>query len=198
MFILVSFLVFAEARIYSQEADPFLSGFFAVQQDDGVFIRWTIKAGNTCDGTRIQRFTEDVGYVNIGEIPGVCGNPDVSVSYDFTDSNPEKNKINRYRLEMGILGNSSPVAIEFLVLNDEGYSIQPNPVKGRSRLLFDNPENVETTLLVSDMSGRMVWQSETSNNYFFIDSNILGSGMFVFTLKNDNSGYTKGKILVIQ
>lgn len=191
-------LVFAEARIYSQEADPFLSGFFAVQQDDGIYLRWTIKAGNTCDGTRIQRFSEGIGYENIGEIPGVCGNPDVSVSYDFTDSNPEKNKTNLYRLEMGILGNSSPVAIEYLVLNDEGFSVQPNPVKGRSRLLFNNPDNVETTLLVADMSGKIVWQSETSNNYFFIDSNFLGSGMYMFTLKNDNSGYTKGKILVVQ
>ncbi|MBU2649391.1 MAG: T9SS type A sorting domain-containing protein [Bacteroidetes bacterium] len=194
--ILVIF-IFSFSGGFSQEADQFLSGFFAVQNDEGIFLRWTIQAGNTCDGTRIQRFKEGTGFENIGEIPGVCGSPDISVSYDFTDNEPLPNKTNIYRLEMGALGNSSPITIDYYILGETGYLLQPNPVYGRSVLTFENPQNENAVLLLFDVSGRRVLELETQDNQFILEREWLKNGFYLFNIFIEGQSIVSGKVVVM-
>jgi len=183
--------------ILSQEADDFISNFLAVQQDDHVFLRWTIKGGNTCDGTRIQQSVDNIYFEEIGDIPGVCGSADEPVTYDFTDSLPEKNRINYYRLELGLIGLTSPMAVDFIILNESGYSIQPNPVTSRSKLVFENPENEEIEFCLIDARGRMVMNEFTTSNHVWIDRNMTRSGSYVFKLRKDQKLLNKGKLVVL-
>jgi len=180
--------------VKGQDADPYISDFLAVQQEDAIFLRWTISAGNTCDGTRIQRSVDGIIYEEIGEIPGVCGSPDQSITYDFTDTAPVRNRVNYYRLELGLLGLTSAEAVEFIILNNEGYSIQPNPVFDKSIFLFDNPDGEEHELCLTDMSGKVVMTMLTTSDRFIIDGNLLRAGNYIFKLRKDGVILKTGKI----
>ena len=168
-----------------------------MQIDDHVFLRWTIKSGNTCTGTRIEHSTGGTGFLKIGEISGICGSPDQPTTYEYIDSMPVPNRMNYYRLEMSLLGYSSPVIVEVIFLNDGGYSIQPNPVVSQSRLVFDNPDNEAFEFCLIDQQGRQVVNKFTNNNYVIIDRNLIRSGMYIFKILKDNSIRIKGKVVVM-
>jgi hypothetical protein len=181
----------------AQEADPYLENFLAVQQDDDVFLRWTIKAGFTCDGTRIQWSEDGVSFEKVGEIPGVCGSPNQSVTYDFTDTVPQYNRMNYYRLDMGILGFSSNVFVEVIRLNEEGYSLNPNPVVDISTLLFNNPDNESHEVCLVNMNGELVYNEITNSNKVEIDRALLSSGTYIFKILKGNELKVRGKLIVL-
>lgn len=195
--ILICSFFAASFLAYSQEADIYLENVIAVQQEDNVFLRWTIKAGNTCDGTRIQRSEDGVAFEKIGEIPGVCGSPSQSVTYDFRDTIPLYNKMNYYRLELGILGFSTPVFVEVIRLNDEGYSLNPNPVVDISNLLFDNPDNESHEVCLINMSGEVVYNIVTTSNRVEIERDFLSAGTYIFKILKGNELKARGKLIVI-
>jgi len=182
--------------IHAQEADKYLKNFFAIQQGETVYLRWTIEAGNTCEGTRIQHSTDGITYTETGEIPGVCGSPDQPVSYDYTDSVPVVNQYNYYRLEMGLLGYSSPLFVEVVILNDNGYTIQPNPVVNTSILRFDNPDSESHEVCLINSMGSVVFSIITTSDRVEIDSRFLASGTYIFKILNNNSLKARGKIIV--
>jgi hypothetical protein len=184
-------------EVLAQEADDFLADFLVTQQDDYVFLRWTIKGGNTCDGTLIKRSFDNTNFDVIGEISGICGSPDLPVTYDFTDSLPGKNRINYYRLELGQYGHTTAKSIEYIILNDEGYSIQPNPVASRSKIVFDNPDGEKIEFCLIDTQGKMVMNMFTTSNHVWIDRQGIPGGMYVFKLRNEQQVLTKGKIVVL-
>lgn len=194
-FIIVLTLLSLTGR--SQEADQYLEDFLAVQQGENVFLRWTIKAGYTCDGTRIQRSESAAGFEKIGEIPGVCGSPDASITYDFRDTVPNYNKMSYYRLEMGVLGFSSPVFVEVIKLNDEGYSVNPNPVVDVSEILFDNPDNESHEVCLINTKGEIVYNVVTSSNRVQIERSLLPGGTYIFKILKGNELKARGKIVVI-
>jgi hypothetical protein len=181
----------------AQTADDILSKFFAVQQDDEVLLRWTIRAGNTCEDTFIERSLDGIQYERIGIIAGVCGSPDQSVTYDFYDTMPAPNRINHYRLILGLYGYTEPQTIEFIVLNEQGYSIQPNPMGGSATLIFRNPAEEEFMFQLYDMNGRKVMEFKTYEDRIILRREILGSGMFIFSLQGKES-MLKGKIVVVE
>jgi len=181
----------------AQQADSSLSVFLVVQQGEEVFLRWTIEAGNTCQGTRIERSDDGLSFEAIGEIPGVCGSPNQPISYDYTDEEPLRNRTNYYRLEMGALGYTSVVAVDFIILNNEGYSLQPNPVTSTSKLLYENPDNEDARICIFDSRGRQVMEYITREDHIYIDRNLLDSGNYIFKILINNSSRTVGKLVVI-
>jgi hypothetical protein len=138
-----------------------------------------------------------MSFEEIGEIPGVCGSPSQSISYDFIDETPFRNRTNYYRLEMGALGYTSVVAVDFIILNAEGYSLQPNPVTTTAQLLFFNPDNQDARICIFDSQGRQVMEFRTREDEITIDSNLLGSGNYVFKILIENSSRLVGKLVVI-
>ena len=182
---------------FAQQADSSLSVFLVVQQGEEVFLRWTIEAGNTCQGTRIERSDDGLSFKEIGEIPGVCGSPNQPVSYEYADEEPLRNRTNYYRLEMGALGYTSVVAVDFVILNSEGYSLQPNPVTSTSKLLYENPDNENARICIFDSSGRQVMEYITKEDHIYIDRNLLESGNYIFKILINNSSRTVGKLIVI-
>lgn len=162
-----------------------------------ITLRMTIKSGNTCDGTRIQRSADSVYFEDIGEISGICGSPNQSITYDFTDLLPEKNSINYDRLELGQYGFTSTKAVNFIILNVKGYSLQPKPVSTRSKLVFKNPDSEEVEFCLVNIQGRMVMNMFTTSNQLWIDASVIRSGAYVFKLKTEQKLLNKGKIIVL-
>lgn len=179
----------------SQTADDILSKFFAVQQDDEVLIRWTITAGNTCEDTYIERSLDGISFERIGLIGGVCGSPDQPITYDFYDTMPVPNRLNIYRLELGLYGYTLPQSAEFIVLNNMGYSLQPNPMGEKTTIIFQNPQEEQIRFFLYDMNGKTVMDFTTTRDRITLYRNKLGSGVYVFELDGKDV-YLQGKLVV--
>lgn len=189
-------LLLASSGLFSQDADDFLSEYFAIRQGDYVYLRWTIRAGNTCVGTRIQKAVDDQNFELIGEISGVCGSPDRPVSYEYYDTVPEIGKLNLYRLEMGPLGISDPVAVKFILYNSAGYSIQPNPVTDVSKIYIENPGNSFHILKIYNSAGRLIIEKTTNGDNFLIMRSEIKSGIYVFRIETTSEFISSGKIII--
>lgn len=187
---------FFSTQAISQTAEDVLSRFFAVQQEDKVLLRWTIIRGNTCEDTYVERSVDGGPYERIGLIGGICGSPDASITYDFYDTVPVPNRFSAYRLLLGLYGYTEPRNVEFILLNDEGFSLQPNPMTEKSWLVFDNPRSEEFTLRIYDMRGKMVYSITTDTDRFLIYREGLGSGQYFFTLEGSDRKMS-GKLIVI-
>ena len=59
--------------------------------------------------------------------------------YTFTDEQPIANQMNYYRLELGSQGYSTPLAISFIPLNDDGYNLRLDPGGTAVNIFFSNP-----------------------------------------------------------
>ena len=191
-----SFLVCCHPAM-GQEADQYLKNVLAVQRNNQVYLRWTISAGYTCDGTVVERMTETGAFKKVHEIPGVCGSPDQDITYELTDSNPVPNRINTYRLLLGLLGYSSPISVEVVILNEEGYSIQPNPLHDRSEFLFDNPDRIMHEFCLIDASGKLIMTINTREDKIFLHRQMLDAGTYIFKLRRNNELKATGKVVVI-
>lgn len=178
-----------------QTADEVLSRYFVTELEGNVFMRWTITAGNTCEDTYIERSADGIAFERIGLIAGICGSPDASITFEFTDTVPVYNQISYYRLMLGYFGYTKPLAIEVKKFNDEGFFAGPNPFRDFTRIAFRNDDNEEYRLLVCDMQGRSVLQMLTNGNEFIIRREELGSGIYVVRLFNEINEIPRFKII---
>ena len=181
----------------AQQADAVLSKFFAVQLEETVFMRWTISQGNSCDDTHIERSADGISYERIGLIGGICGSPDQSITYEYTDSLPLVNQISYYRLVLGQYGYSSPRVVEFIRYNEKGFLLAPNPFSDYARLAFDNPLKKKYQLVVSDMQGKIVAEMNTNGKEFILYRNSLASGLFYFRILQSGKIEFDGKIVIL-
>lgn len=184
-------------QVQSQEANAILSQYFAVQVDDRIFLRWTITAGNTCEDTRIERSIDGFSYERIGLIGGICGSPDQSVTYEFSDTLPMPNQLVYYRLYLGQYGFTSPQTVEFIQYNDQGFLLAPNPFRDQTRLTFENKLGEEHTLVIIDIQGHIVSEMISSGNTFIIPRGNLRSGTFYFKVSRGGQAIFDGRLLIL-
>lgn len=194
--ILVATFIQLASISYAQYADAVLSKFFAVQLDETVFLRWTISAGNTCEDTRIERSADGISYERIGLIGGICGSPDQSITYEFTDTLPLVNKTAYYRIELGYYGYSSPQIVTFTRYNEQGFLLAPNPFSDFTRLAFDNNTGEEYTLIITDMQGRILEEMTTLKDQFIIQGKNFTSGVYFFQVSGMSRILYTGKLII--
>ncbi len=188
-------LIFFPIISFAQDADAALSKFFAIQRDDEILLRWTIRAGNTCEDTYVERSLDGEQFKRIGLIGGICGSPDNPITYEFYDTAPAPNRINYYRLELGYYGYTSPQQAEFIVLNEQGYSLQQNPMKDKTTIVFQNGTDDEYRFILHDMNGRRVMDFTTTSDRITLYRQELGSGLHIFTLEGKDK-ILRGKLIV--
>ena len=90
----------ATANVFAQH-NSILDNFTVFENNENVYLNWTIISGSTCNGIQIYRSTDNLSFTQIGSIARICGSSSQPRNYAFTDNNPEKNKFNCYRLELG-------------------------------------------------------------------------------------------------
>ena len=165
-----------------------------------VLLAWTIKSGNVCNGIQIYRSsTEDsLNFELIEDIQGVCGDLSSPITYTFTDENPKQNQINYYKLLLG-QEFSDVLEIEVLFIPANSYLLKPHPITSSSLLYFYNSNNNDVELKVFDDFGSVIYKSQTTSNSFILDSSIISSGLYYFTLENkSNKSIINGRALFIE
>lgn len=178
--------------------ESFLWDFRAYQSGSEVQLVWTIRGGNTCFGTIIERAEDGETFAEIGEISGICGSNEGDETYTFTDSTPAKNSFNYYRLQFGGVGTSDTQTVEFLVLKEAGFVIINNPLLTASFIQFPNPTQALHRLRVSDLSGKLHLTKETETRRIKISRGELQGGLYILELSSPgiNGQSYFGKLLV--
>ena len=76
-----------------------------------------------------------------------------------------------------------------------GLMIYPNPSNGELNITFNNDQNDNFTVYVTDLSGRIIYTATVSSSTLSIDLGNTANGTYMLHLANDNSHVTK-KIVV--
>jgi hypothetical protein len=191
-----SFIIFFLG--FSSLAQPSILEKFSAEHISGkVFLSWTVKSGQTCNGIRIYRSEDSLSYTEIGDIQGVCGNLGYSVNYTFQDNDPTKNKVNFYRLDLGGIELTYSIAVEVIDVGQNDYYLKANPLVDQTKLYFRNPSQQTTVLTVISQNGKIIETKETTTDYFTLNSNDYLSGLYFFTLSNPNADKNiSGKFMV--
>ncbi|MCO5258388.1 MAG: hypothetical protein M9926_16700 [Lentimicrobium sp.] len=176
------------------QVHPLLQDFSGYQQGNKVFLRWTFRSGSLCEGTRIERSADGLFYDEIGEIPGICGNPETSVTFTFIDSLPVPNTRNYYRLELGNTGFTTALEVEFIPSGDRGYTILYSD-QG-AELSVENPPARKGEVSILDISGKSI------DTYIFDQRRItltrmpVIKGIYLFVLRYENGAGLSGKFII--
>ncbi len=183
---------------FSSEAQESILSHFGLDVSNGkVLLSWTIKSGSTCNGIDILRSTDSINFIEIGYIPGVCGDISSPKSYTFTDQNPVDNAINYYKIDLGGQEKSQVLGIEVIAVAENDYLLRPNPVADYAELRFSNSNQHSIVFTLYDLNGAVIHQEESISELIKIDATIIRNGMYHFTLVNKLSGkLITGRILV--
>jgi hypothetical protein len=180
-------LLILTVSLSAQTPHPILRYFTANVIDGQVRLSWVVFGGSTCNGIIIERSSDGAVFEAIGDIAGICGSPDADIPYVFLDENPVSNQVNYYRLELGTQGYSTPIAINFVPLNSDGYNLRLEN-GGTSASIFFSNENRETANVgLYDAVGRSVYQSSTQESFISIPLNSLPAGIYIFRILVDGS-----------
>ena len=132
----------------------------------------------------------------IGSIAGICGSSSTATNYNFTDNNPEKNKFNCYRLELGGNWTSEILSVEIIDI-ESGYQIRPNPVIGKVKIYFDNNTKLQHQLFIYNLNGFQIFSSTTKADFFELNTEIFLSGVYLLTISTEgNLPKATGKLMV--
>ncbi len=179
-FIVLFFICATLGFAQNSEVVPDLS---VAEFNNKVLVTWTVNQGHTCNGVDVFRSTDAVNFIKIGDIEGICGSTDASISYNFTDAFPEKNAINYYRLKLGGLGYTYLVSIEVLDLNGGNYIVRPNPISDATEVLFSNETSKEAVLRVYNSLGILVHTQRTTIEKFDITKRLFTAGIYYFEIE---------------
>ena len=193
--ILCSLMMLLSAFVESQSI---LADFNIDLSNGKVLLAWTIKSGSTCNGMQIFRSQDSVEYDLIEDIQGVCGDLSSSVSYTFTDSEPELNATNYYKISFGGTQESHVLSIDVYNILNNSYLLKPNPVSGISDLYFNNDNQNDLVLKVYGDFGDVIYTDTTNSTKFILDRSHFVSGMYYFSLENLNTrNVINGKALFL-
>jgi len=192
-------LIFASLFIanYSVAQNPAVSNFSGVQYKDSVLLSFVMNKGYSCNGINIERSEDSLNFYLIGDIQGVCGNPDFEVSFLFVDKSPLQNADNFYRLDFGNLGNSEIIKIRFTKFNIAGYLFFPNPCNGNCSLYFENPKNSEVEFLLFHFSGKLIEHKKQRGTQISINTGKFSSGIYFYRLIKNDEIKIAGKFVVL-
>ena len=178
----VPILLLISGTISAQTQHPILRYFKGEVINGQIRLSWVITGGSTCNGIFIERSNDGIFFQVLGDIAGICGSPDTDVPYTFTDEAPLTNQVNYYRLELGSQGYSTPIAINFVPLNDEGYNLRLDASQNSVAIFFSNPNRDLVIAKLFDIVGREFFTAQTSQSFINIPLNSLPSGIFIFRI----------------
>jgi hypothetical protein len=176
--------------------DSLLANFSLSQYDNHIHLNWTMASGAFCNGIQIYRSTDSLNFKEIGEIPGICGDPGFPMEYEFIDSFPYLNQINYYRLNLGFLGYSTTKQVFFRFI-EAGKVLIKNNVQGNyTRIEFNNPRSESFELKVFSLSGNLVYfDNNIGTDAVQINHISFNNGIYVFILQNAYKDLYTGKLI---
>jgi hypothetical protein len=178
---------------FGQEPHVILNSLKASKQTNGILVRWVIKGGDQCNGTRVFRATAQGHFELIYDIPGICGSSTKDETYQYFDSNPISNNYNTYRLEMGYQGFTEPITVFYEDFGNAEHKVFSDFQTNSQRILFTNDFNRDALLQVFDSTGRAVYSESGTDNDFLIQPSNLKPGIYIYQISGVSEKTMQGK-----
>lgn len=163
--------------------------FAASRSNSTVTLRWETAMEQMNLGFDIERKI-DGDWKKIAFVPSLAvgGNSDIILNYQYIDLN-NTNSISQYRLRQMDVSQyqsiSNIVVVRGVSSGVGGVLVYPNPNLGLLNIVFkdNNPKDI----LLSDISGKVVWQqTNVTDTYLSVSLNLL-PGMYILKTTGENS-----------
>lgn len=174
------------------------SGFELYQNEDDVLVHWNIDSGATCNGIGILRSIDDtLHFIEVGYIPGICGNSTSSTPYNFSDTNPELNKTNYYKIRMGFSQFSETKSIYLSYIEPNSLLLVPNPSHDFCEIKFNNNKHQSLSIEVTNDKGQQVlFIQDVRQNFYKLNVSFLKLGSYNIVLRNNSDKIAQNRLVV--
>lgn len=175
----------------AQDEHPFLEYFGITVQEGRVLLDWTMVGGSTCDGSEVERSTDGESFSRVHRIEGLCGDPDVSVPFEWSDEDPPELSTLFYRIVFGSEGRSSVKSVRFAQLTTSAQRFFPSPTDGQATLLLNVSASATVDLVVRDLQGRTVMElGELNGREHHLDVAVLHAGTYTYVAEADGRRFS--------
>jgi len=128
-------------------------------------------------------------------IEGVGTNYGLNYMHDTYNMCPCLRTYEKDNSQIYINSQCSPVSgIDKEVLYKNNISIYPHPISSRGTFKFENPNNIQSELIIFNSLGQTVYTYRTNNNYFEINNKLHLKGTYFFKLIIAKQFLYSGKI----
>ena len=159
-------------------------------------LTWSTSNEFNTSGFDVERSTDGEHYTTLGWVNSV--GKDAVNNYSYNDKSIVKGNKYYYRLKQvdkdGKFTYSSVVIIAYLG-GDNWVNIYPNPVKNNLYIQKQNGSNTNTSIVITDASGKVVYQNISSlSTTLDIETSTWSRGVY-FVKVNSNEGSSTVKIV---
>ena len=172
-----------------------LVDFSASKKNNYVKIEWITEEESNISHYEIQRSTNGIDFITIGNV--ASRNQNARGFYSFDDNDPVKGMA-YYRLKSAELsgksGYSKIASINFTKAG--GIAIYPTKLKAGSVLHITNPANENLTAYFFSTSGRLLGKSVTESNIISASFLSKASGVIFYKIVNENGSQVSSGTLV--
>ena len=187
--LIASALLFHSAT--QAQEHPFLSTFNLTENAGSITLTWTLVAGSTCAGIKVERSPNGVDFTLVHEIFGVCGAIAEPVSYNWTDPAPPEFSTVHYRLQLGISGNSTIQSLVFDQLVSTDQRVYPSPAADVVTIAVRVPQQAPVDLRVWNSAGELVIERlGGSGPSHTINVGTLLAGVYTFDAVSDGRRFS--------
>ena len=139
-----------------------------------VVVYWEVAAGNQCQNVEIQHSLNGKDFETFYTYAGICGDPNVTLGYEYTHNSPVLNHFNYYRIKVNqditsplrefVPGNNKIVLLRGNIYTDRSIKVEFQDLGGPFVLsVFSMKGNLLFTEKYKDLS-RPVYAPEFSNS----------------------------------
>ncbi len=157
-------------------------------------LNWITTAGSTCSDLLIERSAYLSNYNEVYRHSGVCGSTSEELSYFWVD-NDALPGISFYRIQeaFGLYTNTievfNPIGIDEVIMF-------PNPASNEVNIYITNPDAKISSLLIYDLRGKLILETEIPNKLKSINTSKLIDGMYYFQYVSSTFKITK-KVMIL-
>ncbi|MBS1752872.1 MAG: endonuclease [Ferruginibacter sp.] len=170
--------------------------FNAQKNGETVSLNWNASYETNFKKYEIERSGDGTVFYKIGEVTGTN-----VTNYLFTDNNlPNLNTV-YYRLKLvdvdGYYEYSKTIAIR-IVNNFSNAMVYPNPTKKHLFVKLLQPLKENSSLLITDMSGRIVFRQQVANSQrnIYLDIASLATGRYFIKIINSSQLINESFIII--
>ncbi len=177
-----------------------LNSFTATNKNEIVNLQWQTTEEINSSHFEIERSTDGVTFTKTGML-NARGNSSISQNYAYNDKlfpAISSEQIIYYRLKSVDIDGSftySKIVPIILKNKNEQLLLYPTPTSKILNVQTTNTLNNKATILITDVSGRLLLKREIAlyfgNNNIPIDVSSLQNGLYHFQLKTNTNSYTK-------
>jgi hypothetical protein len=190
-FMIVCFLFTFQFSGIAQNTVRFFEGNRISQSS--IQLNWITTAGSTCSDLLIERSEDLSSFNEVYRHSGVCGSTSEEISYFWVDSDALPG-ISYYRIQEALGQFTDTIEVLNPIGNDEVIMF-PNPASNEVSIYRTNPDAKIPSLIIYDLRGKLILQTEIENQLSSINTSTLIDGIYYFHYVSSTFKITKKVII---